>query len=72
MIDALVWGMVTALSLGATDFLARFTSLRLGAVAAFTYVVIFGTLLMMVFVFITGADLRITGFGLVMSGLMFR
>ncbi len=69
MLDALVWGMIAALSLGTADFLARFTSLRVGAVAAFTYVVCFGTLLMAAFMFVTGAELRFTGFGVLMSCL---
>lgn len=69
MLDALVWGMIAALSLGTADFLARFTSLRVGAVAAFTYVVCFGTLLMVVFMVVTGAELRFTVAGGLMSAL---
>lgn len=69
MLDALVWGMIAALSLGTADFLARFTSLRVGAVAAFTYVVCFGTVLMAAVMFATGAELRFTGFGALMSAL---
>lgn len=67
MLDALFWGMLAALSLGTADFLARSTSNAVGPVAAFTYVVMLGTLLMAAFMLVTGTELRITGFGLVMS-----
>lgn len=69
MLDALFWGMIAALSLGTADYLARATSLAVGPVAAFTYVVILGTLLMAGFMFITGVELRITRFGFAMSCL---
>ena len=69
MLDALFWGVVAALSLGTADYLARSTSNAIGPVAAFTYVVILGTLMMTGFIFITGEELRVTGFGLVMSCL---
>lgn len=69
MLDALFWGMVAALSLGTADFLARSTSNAVGPVAAFTYVVMLGTLLMAAFMLITGSELRITRFGLLMSCL---
>jgi drug/metabolite transporter (DMT)-like permease len=69
MLDALFWGMVAALSLGTADYLARSTSNAVGPVAAFTYVVMLGTLLMAAFMLVTGIELRITMFGLVMSCL---
>jgi drug/metabolite transporter (DMT)-like permease len=69
MLDALFWGMIAALSLGTADYLARATSLAVGPVAAFTYVVILGTLLMAGFMLITGVELRVTRFGLAMSCL---
>ncbi len=67
--DALFWGMVAALSLGTADYLARSTSKAVGPVAAFTYVVMLGTLLMAAFMLVTGIELKITRFGLVMSCL---
>ena len=64
MLDSLLWGALAAFSLGTSDFLARFTSLRLGAAGAYTYVVVFGALLMTVFIFVTGAELRFNVLGL--------
>jgi hypothetical protein len=58
MLDALFWGMIAALSLGTADYLARSTSNAVGPVAAFTYVVMLGTLMMTGFMFITGEELR--------------
>jgi len=69
MLDALFWGMIAALSFGTADFLARGTSQALGPVAAFTYVVMFGTVLMAGFMLVAGLPFRVTGFGLAMSGL---
>lgn len=69
MIDALLFGFAAAACLGTSDFLARFTSLRLGPAAAFTYVVILGSLLMTAFVFISGAELTFSTRGLVLSVL---
>jgi drug/metabolite transporter (DMT)-like permease len=69
MLDALFWGMIAALSLGTADYLARATSQAVGPVAAFTYVVMFGTVLMAGFMLVAGIEFRITPFGLWMSGL---
>ena len=63
MLDSLLLGGVAALSLGCSDFLARFTSLRLGAVQAFTYVVVTGALLMTVLVVIARPELTFTTTG---------
>lgn len=68
MLDALFWGMIAALSFGTADFLARGTSQSLGPRAAFTYVVMFGTVLMAGLMLVAGLPFRITGFGLLMSG----
>ena len=69
MLDSVFWGVVAALSLGTADYLARTTSNAVGPFAAFTYVVMLGTLLMAAFMLVTGSELRITKFGLVMSCL---
>jgi drug/metabolite transporter (DMT)-like permease len=69
MLDSLLWGALAACSLGTSDFLARFTSLRLGAAGAYTYVVVFGALLMTVFIFVTGAELRFNVPGAALAAL---
>ena len=67
MLDSLLWGTVAALSLGTSDFLARFTSQRLGAVVAYTYVVLTGAALMTAMMLITGAELRLSGPGVALA-----
>ena len=69
MIDAVLFGFVAAAFLGTADFLARFTSLRLGPAAAFTYVVVIGSLVMTAFVSVSGAKLTFTTTGLMLSAL---
>ena len=69
MLDSMLLGALAALSLGTSDFLARFTSLRLGAAGAYTYVVVFGALLMTVFIFATGVELRFNAPGTVLAAL---
>ncbi|MCB1377150.1 MAG: DMT family transporter [Alphaproteobacteria bacterium] len=69
MLDSLLWGALAAFLLGTSDFLARFTSLRLGAVVAYTYVVVFGALLMTAFIFATGAELRFNAFGTALAAV---
>jgi drug/metabolite transporter (DMT)-like permease len=69
MLDSLLWGALAAFSLGTSDFLARFTSLRLGAAGAYTYVVVLGALLMTVFIVATGAELRFNTLGTALAAL---
>lgn len=69
MLDALFWGLIATLSLGTADYLARSTSEAVGPLAAFTYVVMLGTLLTAGFIYISGEDLIFTRFGLAMSCL---
>ncbi len=69
MIDAVLFGFVAAACLGTSDFLARFTSLRLGPAAAFTYVVILGSLLMTAYVSVSGVILNFSTTGLMLSVL---
>ncbi len=69
MLDSVMWGALAALSLGTSDFLARFTSLRLGAAGAYTYVVVFGALLMTGFVLVSGAQIRVNGTGAALAAL---
>ena len=54
MLDSVFWGVVAALSLGTADYLARTTSNAVGPFAAFTFVVMLGTLLMAAFMVVTG------------------
>lgn len=69
MLNSLLWGTLAALSLGTSDFLARFTSLRLGAVGAYTYVVICGLVVMTVLVLGSGTEIRFTASGVALSAL---
>ena len=69
MIDSLLWGAVAALSLGTSDFLARFTSLRLGAVLSFAYTVITGAVLLTLYVVVAGVDIQFTPFGAALAVL---
>ena len=69
MIDSLFWGAATALSLGTSDFLARFTSQRLGAVLSFAYTVITGVVLLALFVVVAGVEIRFTPLGATLAVL---
>lgn len=69
MLEVVLLGFGAALSLGTSDFIARSTSQRFGAAAAFTYVVLTGSLLLTLLVVVSGTEISLTREGLLLSAL---